>query len=311
MINPESFYRVYSNYLKDKYGEKVYKLPVNIACSCPNRDGTKGVGGCIFCGAKGSGNELLSQTLSVSEQLRRNRERIEKKYKAHRFIAYYQSFSNTYLDFERFKEYMREGAAFDGVLGLAISTRPDCVENRHLEYLCALRDEYDLEITLELGLQSSNDKTLEILNRGHSVKDYLEASERIKSFGLSLCTHLISDLPWDNRDDIKRAGELINTADSDFLKIHSLYIEKDTELERMYKNGLKLLESKDYIERTILLLETINPNVVIERLIGRVPEEDSYLSNWHRSWWIIRDQLLEEMKERKTYQGRRYLYKSS
>ncbi len=301
----EDLYYPYSAYLKQKYGQKVYKLPVNIPCSCPNRDGTKGVGGCIFCGEKGSGHELLSSFLPVTTQLRENRALIEKKYKAKKFIAYFQSFSNTYLDFDDFKRYMNEAANFPGIVELAVSTRPDCVGKNHLDFLRDLKEKTGTEVSVELGLQSSNNKTLEILNRGHTVEDFIDTAERIKTNGLSLTTHLISDLPWDTKDDVLKAARLINLT-SDTLKIHSLYVEKGTVLESMYKDGLRLLSEDDFIERTILLLENLNPEIAIQRLIGRVPESDSVVANWHRSWWKVKDHLLSRMRQQETFQGKYY-----
>lgn len=306
IMNPEDLYRIYSNHLKEKYGEKVYKLPVNIPCTCPNRDGTKGVKGCIFCGASGSGHELLGEDMTVTEQLKKNQIKIEKKYKAHKFIAYYQSFSNTYLDLEAFREYMTEGARFPGIVELAVSTRPDCILIEHLDILKSIQEKYNINITIELGLQTANDETLKILNRGHSLNEFQDAARMIKAYGFELCTHVISDLPWDSEDDILALAEVLNTSTTDYLKIHSLYVEKNTKLEELYNSGLKLLTAEDFINRTILLLEHIDPKIVIERLIGRVPESDSVIANWHQSWWKIRDQLYLEMENRNTYQGKKY-----
>ncbi len=299
-------YRVYSTYLKNKYGQKVYKLPVNIPCSCPNRDGRKGTQGCIFCGGSGSGFELLSENLSVSEQLLKNKELIQRKYKANKFIAYFQSFSNTYLNFDLFKRFMTEAAQFDNIIELSISTRPDCIEYKHIDFLNNLKEKTNTNITIELGLQSSNNKTLQILNRQHTVEDYINSAQLIKNNGLDLCTHIISDLPWDSKEDIVNLANLLNETQTDFLKVHSLYVERGTVLEKLYNNGLELLSSNDFIERTILLLELLNPNIVIERLIGRIPEKNCVYANWQQSWWKIRDLMIETMVKNSNFQGRRY-----
>lgn len=305
-MNPENLYRVYSNHLKERYGEKVYKLPINIPCTCPNRDGTKGVEGCIFCGASGSGHELLEKSLSVSEQLAQNQAKIEKKYKAHKFIAYFQSFSNTYLKLDDFRRFMTESAQYPGIVEIAVSTRPDCITTEHLDILKTLKETYNIDITIELGLQTANDKTLEILNRGHSLQDFIQAAKMIKEYNFNLCTHVITDLPWDTEEDILKLADVLNESKTDYLKVHSLYVEKNTKLEELYNNGLKLLDSQDFIGRTVLLLEHINPKIVIERLIGRVPESDSVIANWHQSWWKIRDQLYLQMERMNTYQGKKY-----
>lgn len=301
-----SLYRVYSTYLKNKYGQKVYKLPVNIPCSCPNRTGLKDTRGCIFCGASGSGYELLDPSQTVTNQLDLNSQFIRKKYKANKFIAYYQSFSNTFLNINDFKKYMTEGANYPEVVELSISTRPDCIYEEQLDFLAKLKKEKNVDITIELGLQSSNNKTLEILNRHHSVEDYIKSSKLIHDYGLEVCTHVISDLPWDSNKDILNLSHLLNKTGSEFLKVHSLYVEKNTKLEEMYRNGLELLDSDTFINRTILLLEHINPNMVIERLIGRIPEENSVIANWHQSWWKIRDQLVDKMVLENKYQGKEF-----
>lgn len=298
------YYTVYSDYLKNRYGQKVYKLPVNIPCGCPNRDGTVGTGGCIYCGEKGGGNELQSVRLSVTQQLTNDRALIEKKYHAHRFIAYFQSFSNTYLPLERFVSYIEEAAAFPDVVGLAVSTRPDCLTPPYLEALASVQRETGIDICIELGLQSASDQTLNILNRGHTVDQFMEAAHRVRDMGFDLCTHLITDLPWDNDQDVLNAAKVLKNSRTNFLKIHSLYVEKNTELERMVRSGeISLLSAEDYIRRTILLLTHIPSEIVIERLIGRVPECDSVCANWHISWWKIRDLLLAEMQHKQLYQG--------
>ncbi len=164
-------YNVYSKYLKKKYGEKVYKLPVNIPVTCPNRDGTIGYGGCIFCGEEGAGFEILSNALSVSDQLKTNMEYIRKKYNTHKFIAYFQNFSNTYLSLDKFKSYIRE-ACVDNVVEISISTRPDCVSEEYLLFLDEIRREKNVEISLELGLQTVNYHSLIKINRGHTLAEF-------------------------------------------------------------------------------------------------------------------------------------------
>lgn len=307
-MSEHALYRPYAAYLKETYKEKVYKLPVNLNATCPNRDGTKGTGGCIFCGAAGSGSELLSADLSVSAQLSKNSAYIARRYKAKKFIAYFQSFSNTYLPEPRFEAAMEEAARFENVVELAISTRPDCVRPETLEFLTALGRERGVKITIELGLQSANEKTLKILNRGHTLDDYFECAARIKEAGLLLCTHFITDLPWDSPDDVVASARAANRAGSDSVKCHALYVEKGTRLEKLYRAGLALCSKEAYTERTIAFLEHLNPQTVIGRLIGRVPEADSVTANWNESWWKVRDEMLEKMRKEGRYQGR--LYKS-
>lgn len=297
-------YQVYSVWLKKHYGEKVYKIPINIPVTCPNRDGTLGHDGCVYCGAKGGGNETLSNMLSVKEQMEINSKYIGKRYNAKKFIPYFQSFTNTYCEFSDFRNWITACIRPD-VVEIAISTRPDCVTDKQISFLQEIKKENNIEITIELGLQSVNSKTLKIINRRHTLADYIETMDRIKEAGLMACTHLIIDLPWDQEEDVVNSAEIISEKGSDFVKCHSLYIEKNTQLERWYKDGkVQLLTKEAYIHRAILFLENLSPDVVVQRLIGRAPKEDSIVTNWDTSWWKIRDELEAQMNNENYCQGR-------
>ncbi|MGD9473830.1 MAG: TIGR01212 family radical SAM protein [Eubacteriaceae bacterium] len=299
-------YHIYSKWLKEVYGEKVYKIPINIPVTCPNRDGSKGTGGCIYCGAKGGGNETLSESLSVSEQLKQNIAYIGKRYHSKKFIVFFQSFTNTHCQFSDFKRWILESLD-DSIVEIAISTRPDAISTEQLDFLAALKQDKGIEITLELGLQSINDRTLEILNRCHTVADYCQAVKNIRTMNLKTCTHLILDLPWDQESDMIKAAGLLSAVQTDFVKCHALYIEHDTVLCDWYQAGkVSLLTKEDYINRAILFLEHLNPDIVIQRLIGRAPEADTVITNWNSSWWKIKEMLEEKMHKENKYQGRLY-----
>lgn len=202
-------YNIYSIWLKERYGEKVYKIPINIPVTCPNRDGTRGSGGCVYCGAKGGGNETLSDQLSVSEQLEKNIAYIGKRYHAKKFIAYFQSFSNTYCEFSDFKKWILAALRPD-VVEISVSTRPDCITDEQLYFLETVKAEQGVEVTIELGLQSANEETLKIIKRGHTLADYEQAIDRIKAAGLLTCTHMILDLPWDSEADVISGAKLLS-----------------------------------------------------------------------------------------------------
>lgn len=301
-------YNIYSQYLVKEYGEKVYKIPINLPVSCPNRDGNISMGGCTYCGEKGAGFESLSNQLSVKEQLKRNIAHISKKYKANKFIAYFQNYSNTYLPLNTFKKYMGE-ACVDHVVELSISTRPDCIIEEQLDLLKSLSQEKNLNITIELGLQTVNYHTLKKINRGHSLAEFIDATLRIKRYGFKVCSHLILNLPWDEEIDTVEGAKIISALGVDFVKVHSLYIVKDTKMAEQYLKGeLKLLSKEDYINRVILFLEYLSPDIVIQRLIGRAPEEDTIFANWNTSWWKVRDEIEEEMRSRSSFQGKKFHY---
>lgn len=301
-------YRVYSKYLREEYGCKVYKLPVNLPVTCPNRDGVLGVGGCIFCGEKGAGFESLSSLMPVREQIERNMEYISKKYKAQKFIAYFQNFSNTYMKPDKLKEYIIQ-ACIPGIVEINISTRPDCVSDRHLEAVKEVEQEKGVKILFELGLQTVNYHSLMKVNRGHTVAEFIDAMIRTRREGFKVCAHLILDLPWDDRIDVVESAKIVSALKVDQVKLHSLYIVKGTVMENMYHTGeIKLLSMEEYVERVVLFLEHLNPAIVIQRLIGRAPEENTITANWETSWWKIKEKIEYEMEKRDAWQGEKFDY---
>ncbi|HCT64549.1 MAG TPA: TIGR01212 family radical SAM protein [Lachnospiraceae bacterium] len=301
-------YNTYSDYLKNKYGEKIYKLPINIPATCPNRDGTLGYGGCIFCGEEGAGYENLSNECSVRYQIDSNSGYIRKKYKAEKFIAYFQNFSNTYVPLEKFKEYIIDSCQKD-IVQISISTRPDCVKNEYLEFLKGVNKDRNVEICFELGLQTVNYHTLDKINRGHGLAEFIDAVLRIKRYGFEICVHIILDLPWDDVRDIIEAAKIISVLGIEQVKLHSLYIVKNTVLEKAYnKNEVELLSKDEYIRRAITFLEYLSPGIIIQRLIGRAPEKNTVLVNWNTSWWKIKDEIDELMDKMESFQGKKFNY---
>ncbi|HHZ03208.1 MAG TPA: TIGR01212 family radical SAM protein [Tissierellia bacterium] len=294
----------YSDYLKAKYGEKVYKLPVNIPCTCPNRDGTLGYGGCTFCADVGTGFEMLSNTLSVREQLKQNMDYISKKYKAKKFIAYFQNYTNTYLELNKFKSYIKD-AILENIVEIAISTRPDCISDEYIEFLGEIQSEHNINISIELGLQTVNYHTLKNINRGHTLAEFIDAVLRIKKFNFNICAHVILNLPGDNIIDTVETAKILSALRVDQVKIHSLYIMENTEMGRAYKNKEITVISKDeYIERVIVFLEHLNKNIVVQRLAGRAPKENSLFVNWGMSWWKLKDEIIEKMSRENRFQGK-------
>lgn len=301
-------YNTYSRYLMDKYGEKVYKLPINLPITCPNRDGTVSRGGCTFCGDEGGSFENQPNFLSVKEQLIKNKEYIGKKYKASKFIAYFQNFSNTYLPLEDFQHYIND-VIIEDVVGISISTRPDCINDSYLEFLKSIQEKFDLEIIIELGLQTVNYHSLEKINRGHSLAEFIDSVLRIKKNGIRICTHLILNLPWDNMLDTIECAKVISSLGIDEIKLHGLYIVDGTILGEQFKSGeIQLISKDEYKERVITFLEYLDPKIIIQRIIGRAPEENALFVNWNQSWWKIRDEIVNEMENRQSFQGKLFDY---
>lgn len=300
-------YNEYSNFLKEKYGEKVYKLPVNIPCTCPNRDGTIGYGGCTFCAEIGTGFEMLNNTISVKDQLKQNMDYISKKYKAKKFIAYFQNYTNTYVKFEMFKQYIKD-AIMDNIVEISISTRPDCIGDDYLEFLSEIKEQYNINFSIELGLQTVNYHTLISINRGHTLAEYIDAVLRIKKYDFEICTHVILNLPGDDMMDTVEAAKILSVLKIDQVKIHSLYIMENTKMGILYKNKeITVITEEEYVERVITFLEYLDKNIAVQRLAGRAPKENSLFVNWGMSWWKIKDDILEKMYEEGRYQGSKSL----
>lgn len=299
-------YYKYSDYLKNKYGTKVYKLPVNLPLTCPNRDGTKGYGGCIFCSAVGAGFETLENSVSITNQLKINKDYIGKKYKAEKFIAYFQNFSNTYLPPEVFYNNLLEAASFENIVGISVSTRPDCISCDHLKYAKKIKDDFGIEIMFEMGLQTANNRSLEILKRGHTVEEFENSTKLIHDFGMLTGAHVILGLFTDTLNDVINTARFLNKYKVSNVKCHSLYILKNTVLGEMYKKGLVTLKTKEeYINEVITFLEYLNKDCAVQRLLGRAPEEETLFENWGHSWRKILNEIEEEMKKRNSYQGKR------
>ncbi|GBG57467.1 TIGR01212 family radical SAM protein [Sporomusaceae bacterium FL31] len=301
-------YNTYSDYLKKRYGEKVYKLPVGLPVTCPNRDGACGTDGCTFCGEIGAGYENLPASMTVTEQINANRAHISPKYKAEKFIAYFQNFSNTYLPPDQLKEYIQQACQPD-VVGIALATRPDCVNDYYLEMLADLSQQHGKDISIELGLQTVNYHSLNKVNRGHTLAEFLDAVMRIKRFNIDVCAHLILNLPWDDLLDVKENAKVLSALNIDQVKLHALYIVKGTAMADMYQRGeLTLISKEEYVERVVTFLDYLHPDIVVQRLIGRAPQSNTLFTNWQTGWWKIRDDIEKMQQERDSYQGKLCTY---
>lgn len=302
-------YRKYSKYLKDKYGEKVYKIPINLPVTCPNRDGECGKGGCIFCGDVGAGFESLENTLSVKEQLSKNIEYISKRYKAKKYIAYFQNFTNTYMPISNFRKYIEEAAKVKDIVEICVSTRPDCINTRYLEVLDEIKRKYGVEITVELGLQTVNYKTLKKIKRGHTLAEFIDAMRNINYYNFESCCHLILNFPWDDMEDVIESAKIISALGVKQVKLHSLYILHNTELGKMYnENEISIISVQEYVDRVVSFISHLHSEAVIQRLAGRAPKESTLFCNWDMSWWRILDMIEERLEELDFYQGKQCDY---
>lgn len=299
-------YKKYSEYLREKYGEKIYKLPINLPITCPNRINGSG---CSFCADVGTGFEAMESTVPVSTQLETTKKYITQKYKAKRFIAYFQNYTNTFMPLEQFRNYVYEAAQTSDIVEISISTRPDCIQTCYLDVLKEVQEQFSIAINIELGLQSVNYHTLDFIERGHSLAEYLDAVLLIKPYGFTICTHIILNLPNDTIRDSIETAKILSALHIDIVKLHSLYIAKNTKLCKQYEDGtIRLCTKEEYLNRLITFLEYLSPDIVVERLFSRVPEEDAVFSNWETSWWKLQDELIDRMTQKDSYQGKKYDY---
>ena len=250
----------------------------------------------------------MPSNLSVKEQIRQNEEYIGKKYKAKKFIAYFQNFTNTYMPLDDFKRVINE-AAQENIVEIAVSTRPDCINDKYLDVLKEVKNEYNIEISVETGLQTVNYKTLERVKRGHTLAEFIDAALRVKKYGFDLCAHLILNLPWDDKTDVIENAKILSALGVNQVKLHCLYIVKNTKMADIYQNGgFDMGTYYDYVDKVITFLEYLSPDVVIQRLIGRAKEEHTLFANYGTSWWKIKDSIDAQMEYLDTYQGKKCDY---
>lgn len=301
----------YSHYLQDKYGGKTYKLPVHLPVTCPNRDGELGWGGCAFCGEEATGFEGLPTYFTVKEQLFENRAYIGNKYKAEYYIAYFQNFTSTYLPLPQLKSYIEAALEVEGLVEICLSTRPDCLSHQYVKAICDILTQRapHINLSLELGLQTINYHTLQRVNRGHTLAEFIDAVGIAHQFGVEIGVHLILNLPGDDLTDAIENAKVLSALKVNTAKLHALYICKDSALGQLYTQGELLITPLDeYIQRVVAFLEHLDPNIAIQRLLGRAPKENTLFVNWKTSWWKIHQMIIRQMEHQGTYQGSKFNY---
>lgn len=258
-------YYDFNTYLKQKFGQRIHKITVDAGFTCPNRDGSLSGGGCIYCNAKGSGTGFYARGVSITQQLERAQSYIIKRYKATKFLAYFQAYTNTYAPLSKLKSIYDEALAVKNIIGLAVGTRPDCVDNDVLD----LFGDYAKTslVWMEYGLQSSHDRTLKLINRGHDRACFIDAVERSQKRGLNVCAHVILGLPGETRQDMLATADFLAGLNINGVKLHLLYVIKDTPLAAMYNAGNYACMSMDaYAETVGLFLARLPKSTVIQRL---------------------------------------------
>lgn len=292
----------FKSFLINKFGCKVYKLQIDAGFTCPNRDGTLSTGGCAYCDGRGSRLRQQGPLPSVSEQIERGKEYYIKHRKAGKFIAYFQTFTNTYGPYEKLKSIYDEALAQDDVEGLAVGTRPDCVPDKVLD----LFEEYarNYHVWVEYGLQSIHEKTLKSINRGHGPEAFLDAIRRTAERNINICTHIIVGLPGETREDILETARVVAGLPINGIKIHLLLALKGTAIGDLYEKGeLRMMEKEEYVRTVCDILEILPPEMVIQRLTAD-GYRDIYLApQWGINKMDVLNSIDRELERRDTYQG--------
>lgn len=272
-------YYSFNQYLKDTFGCKVYKISINAGFTCPNRDGTLGTRGCIFCSKGGSGDFAESSTLSVTEQIESGKQRVSKKIKSGKYIAYFQAFTNTYAPVEVLAEKYCEAINHPDIVGISIATRPDCLGEEVLTLLSEINK--IKPVFVELGLQTIHEKTAEYIRRGYPLSVYDNAIKALKKTGINTVVHLIIGLPNESREEMLESVEYACKSGADGIKLQLLHILKGTDLADDYFSGkFETLSMEEYLSIIKDCVEIIPKNVVIHRLTGDGPKKDLIAPLW-------------------------------
>lgn len=295
-------YNDYNTYLQDKYGTKVYRIGLDAGLTCPNRDGTTGVGGCLYCNEKGSRSPYTVPGTTVAEQLSARIAHLRQTKDASKFIAYFQAFTNTHAPLPILKRTYDQILPFKEVVGLSIGTRPDAVDREKLELIASYKD--GREVWIEYGLQSSHDRTLEAINRGHSFADFENGVRLAKESGLLVSAHVIIGLPGETDKDIMDTADKLAMLKIDGIKIHVLHILRGSPMEKLYSEGRIDLPGQDeYVKTVCDFLERLPKETVIQRLTGQGDRESHIAPAWALDKSGTIEKIKKRMEERGSYQG--------
>ncbi|MEM5785986.1 MAG: TIGR01212 family radical SAM protein [Syntrophobacteraceae bacterium] len=300
----EKLYRDYNSYLRELFGCRVQKITIDAGLTCPNRDGTLARGGCIYCNDKGSGTGAYARA-SITDQVRFAKERLARKYNARKFLAYFQSYSNTYAPLEKLAPLYEQALADPDIVGLSIGTRPDCVPDDvldHLESISRTR-----LVWMEYGLQSSNDKTLRLINRGHESAAFSDALRRTRARHIPVCAHVILGLPGEDLEDMLATARFLADSKVEALKIHLLYVVKQTRLHELYLSGeYRCLSREEYARAAGQFLALIPPEVIIQRITGDPHRQELAAPGWALEKQKNLEAVQAYMREKELYQGKHY-----
>lgn len=302
--NNNKRYHTLDYFYKNKFNSKVFKVSLDANFSCPNIDGTKGFGGCIYCSKRGSGEFAGNKNKPVEEQFIEVRDMMLKKWPKAKYIGYFQAHTNTYAPVPVLKNLYEKILNQKDVIGLNIATRPDAITDDCLDYLEILNKKTYL--TIELGLQTTKEETSKLINRCHTLKCFEEMVNKLRQRNINVVVHIINGLPYETKEDMINTIKYINSLDIQGIKIHMLSILKNTALEKLYeKEKFHILRKEEYIDIVIEQLEYLRPEIVINRITGDPKKEDLIEPTWLLKKFCVLNDIDKEMKRRDTYQGKK------
>lgn len=298
-------YNSFGSYMKKLYGEHVHKVNIDAGFTCPNRDGTVAVGGCIYCNNDSFKPDACRPALTIEKQLENGITYVKRRYKARRFLAYFQPFTNTHAPVRKLEEIYREALKDPAVIGLAIGTRPDCIDEEKLDLIARLSKTHF--VLLEYGLQSIYDRSLEFINRGHDYQTFLNAVKLTRKRGIRTGVHLIAGFPTETREQMLRMATELSETGIEFMKIHQLQIIKHTPLETLYRESpFNVFEYEEYLDFLIEFIELLSPDIVLQRLFATAPESILIAPIWNRPTSRVLMDIERKMKDKDTHQGKRH-----
>lgn len=302
--NNNKKYHTLDYFYKQKFGKKVCKISLNAGFTCPNKDGTKGLGGCIYCSKLGSGDFAGKQEKDLIVQFNDIKEQMKKKWPDAFYIGYFQANTNTYAKTEVLKQKYEPILQLDNVIGLNIATRADSITDDCLDYLEDLSKRTYL--TIELGLQTIHEKTTKLINRGHDLKCFDDMVKKLRKRNINVVVHIINGLPYETKDMMIETVKYLNNLDIQGVKIHMLHVIKDTKLEDLYnKENFHILTKEEYIDIVVEQLEYLRPEIVINRITGDPVKEDLIEPTWLIKKFCVLNDIDKEMVKRGTYQGKK------
>lgn len=297
-------YHTLNYYFMSNFGQKMYKAVIDCGLTCPNIDGIKGCGGCIFC--DGGSGYFTDGTISVTEQLQSEKERIFHKNGEVPIIAYFQANTNTYAPVEKLREVYNQALSFSGIVGISIGTRADCLSDDVISLLCEINSRTNL--TVELGMQTVHEKTIDLINRCCTHAEFLEGYNKLKEKNIRVCLHIINGLPYETTEMMLETARQTALLRPDGLKIQMLHVIRGTALADMYADGgISLLSREEYIDIVVRQLELLPPETVIERITGDGDKNKLIAPNWSRNKIAVLGGIDKELAVRDTYQGRLYI----